>query len=412
MKKYFWLFLILLLATYIACNNKNPTAIDALPFNIVIQTGEPGNFTPVAGVTVSGGVDWDMFSVVTNQYGIAQIPGNMRGRSAIIYKDNFLPNMIDRLDTMEYWIGKTRDSLQVLGEVEGTAVMMTSGAIATMNQDGVYRTYTYSSSSVLLKMSIKLNDSINYINAYRLYGDTLWLSSRLQGLYVYSIANIDAPILLFKIPSLGSITSFAFKDTLTAYYDYYYMPGISVVTVGNDHQVRFLSHIDDAYAKKMEIIDDRLFLLGVYSWPKVYDISNPALPDLQDNFLEPVCLGGFFYQRKLFLGPLQYEVLDYGLPANYKVRDLSTPSAPIDYSVFRANGFIDGLYNDTLAFGHSGISYNNGFIYKGSADSGYSVTASLACINSQPIFYLLDDNSIISWPYLVIGTKVCKYVSR
>jgi hypothetical protein len=403
MKKYFWLFLILLLATYIACNNKNPTAIDALPFNIVIQTGEPGNFTPVAGVTVSGGVDWDMFSVVTNQYGIAQIPGNMRGRSAIIYKDNFLPNMIDRLDTMKYWIGRARDSLRFLGRTEGAAIKMTANEIITLDEEGNYRVYSYSDGGIYLQVFQKLDTSINYIYDYKLYGDTLWVSVYNNNLKAFLISSIHFPSLIYNLPCTTSV--FALKDSIL-------ICNNNVFKIDAWNQVHMLAPVGEFYARKMEIIGDQLYVLGAYSWPRVYDIANPTLPILLYDFLEPNCWDGFFYKNMLFIGPLQYEVMDYTVPANYKVKDLSVPSAPVDYSVFRTGGIIRGMINDTLASGRSGIAYGNGFIFSGNPDSGYGVIASLTNINNQSMYNVFTEKSLLFWPYLIIGSKVCKYVSR
>ncbi len=412
MKNKLVILFVLLLAV-ISCN-KNPTSVEnTTTFNIAVITGEPGNFVPVSGATVSGGANWqDYFWVTTDQNGIAKIPVGMKGMYAYIYKDNFRPDRITCQDARDYWIGKARDSLQVLGMVEGAAIKMTPSKIITLDEVGVYRIYSYSSSSVLLESSIKLNDSISTLHTYKIYGDTLWVSSHLQGLYIYSISDNTSPVFLNKIPCSGGITSFAVKDTLVAYIDYFNTPQLSIVSLGSGGQVNLLGQIESAHADEMKIIDTYLYLLGNFSWPNVYDISNPVLPVLLCDFMEPECQGGFFYKNKLFIGPLQYDVMDFLDPANYKVRDISVPSSPVDYSVFRVGGVISGILNDTLAYGRSGIVSSNGFIFSGGPDSSYNVVASLANCRNQTIYNMFRENSFIVWPYLVLGSKVCQYVPR
>lgn len=402
--------LLALLLAIISCS-KNPTAIEnSTTFDIVVKTEKEGTFIPVAGVTVFGGSDyWNYFSVTTDQNGIAKIPISARYGTALMCKDNFLPGKIEHLDTVAYYMAKTEDSLQVLGTIKGAAIKMTSDKIITIDGYGIYRVYSYSNSEVMLETCITLNDSFNTLIKYKVYGETLWVSSDFQGLFAYSIAKEYSPAFINKIAYTDIILAFAVKDSLVAYKQDFQL---SIVSLGSSGQVQLLSQLGNVSVRDIEIIGNYLYLLGGFSWPKIYDISNPASPVLLNDFMEPECWGGFFHEDKLFLGPLSFDVVDDINPATYKVKDISTPSTPVDYSVFGAGGIICGILNDTLAYGHSNIVSDNGFIFKGTPDHGYSVVASLSSSMSQSMDNMYTLKGFLSWPYLVLGSKVCQYIPR
>ncbi len=132
--------IILSIFLIFGCEEENPIGnLPPIDITVTSQDGEP-----VAGATISGGIDWDAYRVQTNEFGEATIPGRASGGRATIYKTNYHPTTIFSVIPAPFILEKTEKRLDPIGSVLGKSISFKKDEIITLDYGGTYRVYSYS----------------------------------------------------------------------------------------------------------------------------------------------------------------------------------------------------------------------------------------------------------------------------
>jgi len=292
------------------------------PFEVTVV--DP-NSAPVAGAWIQGGIDWDWYRVFTDSSGVAVVPGHARGERATIMKDNYLPLLVERLDTRQYVIEPTPQLLILIGEAEGVAIIFEPDNLVTLSCLCDYHVYAYDNQSVTEIASAILPSSMRQ---FQLFGDTLWFSTHDDGIYVFSLADILQPQLLFHLEITGYLSAFAVKDSIVAVGCRYEPNSLRIFSYSANGQFQELASISEFIIDEMSIRDNYLILAGgETSMPTVFDITDPSNPILVYNGLEPGAETGIILDTVLVVIPENYGYVT-NVNLSYKLVRLTNPVNP------------------------------------------------------------------------------------
>lgn len=394
--------IILILAVLlIGCEKEIPVEY-SLPFQITVQSPDGQS---IEGAIIEGGIDWDFFRVKTNSDGVAILPGSIRGGGAVIYKDNYLPVLISKMSPAKYTLKETIKKFEPIGDVSGKAIRFDQNKILTLDYNGTYHFYTYNNQSVNETFSTHLHDSIIDVGETQLYGDTLWFATYSSGLFAFSIQNPASPALLFHIPVQGYLGPFVVKDSIIVLGDLWKPGPLIIIAYRNDGSFRELSRIQNYFVRKMLRIGSAIVLLGNSdSLPTIFDISNPASPQLLYNGIEWEYQTGFFYKKHVILTPKN----GWGgnnIRLDYKILDLSNPAVPVTSGLFSADSWITEIISDNFACGKYYYHNQTFSVLSGSISTGFQTVATVS--------ENLDGGLGGSYPpYYLIGNKLLKLMDR
>ncbi|TAK51488.1 MAG: hypothetical protein EPO24_15795 [Bacteroidetes bacterium] len=381
----------------LGCHNANP--IDTgIPFEIILKD-QDGN--PVSSVTIEGGVDWDSYSVKTNNAGVAVLPGSARNKDAIAFKTNYIPSRFSALGPRTYQFNYSTKQLRNLGRVRGKAIIFNESEIVTLEADGNYHVYVYDGYSVTENFQTRLYDSANIVvRNIKLYGDTLWFTTHDSGIYVYSLHINTAPQFLFRIKASGYLGAFVVKDSIVILGSPYLPGPLRLLAYTPDGQFREKNNLPNYYVEQMQLFDNYLFLIGGHeSLPTILNIRDEMHPITVYNGLEWNYNRAILYERQLILSPNSQQ-------GNYKAMDFSNPTNPRLITAFNADAWLLGFSADTIAYGYNYIHSSTYTIHKGEYYSEYFQTVATVSEGT--------DNGIggAFHPYYIIGDRLWKLVER
>jgi hypothetical protein len=378
------------------CQRDNPIE-SGPPFQMTIRD-QDGHV--VAGATIEGGFDQDLYSVQSNSSGVATLPGSARGKAALIFKTNYLPVRIDGLYPTSYTLRYTPRRLDLIGETRGQAISFGPAEISTIDGAGNYRVYSYTDQSVSLTFEQRLLDSTNAVREVQLHGDTLWFSTHDSGLYVFSLRVRTDPQLLFRLRVPGYLGAFAVKDSLVILGSPYVPGPLRFIDYSVDGTFHELSQIDNYWVRQMRLFENCLLLFGGYeSLPTVLDVSNPTSPVIVYNGLEWNYQRAVIYGRQVILVPGSQQ-------GYYKALDFSNPRNPGLITAFGAGACLLGFSTDSIAYGYDYIHNSTYTLNKGEYHSEYFQTIATV---SEGTYNGVGGTF---HPYYIIGDRFWKLVNR
>ncbi|OYD14151.1 hypothetical protein CH333_08835 [candidate division WOR-3 bacterium JGI_Cruoil_03_44_89] len=367
------------------------------PFEVTVYTSEG---QPIDGAFIEGGFDWEFFRVQTDSEGIAILPGHALGERAVIYKNNYFPQVVRSLSPTQYILTPTPQQFELIGNVAGTAIRFDSGTLLTIEYGGGYHMYSYNDQEITEVAFAQLPITVKKIN---LYGDTLWFSTHEDGIYVYTLQNPLQPQQLFHLDISGYLGPFAVKDTILGV-GYPYGPGpLRIFSYTTDGQYKELSVIEKYFVKEMTFISNYLILIGNNeSLPTVFDLNDPLNPVLVYNGLEWEYKSAFLFGDHLILVP------KYGYAigrVDYKLLNLSDPANPASTGGFSADSWLIEVVDDSSAAGHYYFHSQSISVLSGSiSDSFYTIA-------------IISESALGGFgggapPYFIIGNQLWKLEDR
>jgi len=383
------IFLIFILLMSICCTDSKGS------FEVIVYSSE---CHPIAGATIEGGIDWDWFSVQTDNEGLAILPGYARGQAAIISRTNFYPYEVKALRPGFYKIESTPRKLKLISEVNGVlvnAVKFGPDMIATIDYHGNYHVYEYNDNELNEISSALLPGSIRY---FKLYNDTLWLSTHGEGFYVYSLQDLQQPqqICHLDIPGYNS-RPFAVGDTILAVG--LHEGPLRIFSFGYDGQYQELASIGNFWVNEMTFISHYLIVVGhsvgSSNTPIVFDMQDPANPQLVYTGSESELLSCFLYKNYLVMQPYLYE----SGPVEYRLLDLSNPANPYEQGTYSTEAHLIDIIDDSIAVGSYTASVT---VLTGGVFSGFDIVVTVSEGS------MLDEFSGSYPPYFIIAHNLWK----
>lgn len=327
---------------------------------------------PIAGVTIKGGSDWDYFCVQTNIYGVAILPSHASKNSAVIYKNNFFPKIVQSLASTKYILEPTPKQFKLIGKVTGRSIRFNSDTLITVEYGGGYHVYSYNDQGVIEIASAQFPICIKET---QLRGDTLWFSTHDDGIYVYSLKDPINPKQLFHLNISGYLGPFAVRDTIVVTGNPWAKDFLRIFYYKPDGQYKEIYKLGNYLVVKMTFMSKYLVILNYYeNLPAVFDLQNPVDPRLVYNGVEPEYWSGLLFKNYLILAPRS--VWDTMIETtNYKLIDLSNPANPLNAGMFSADSRLDKIINDSIAVG-TYYSYSEAIsVLDGSITDGFQTIA-------------------------------------
>ena len=166
---------------------------------------------------------------------------------------------------------------------------------------------------------------------------------------------------------------------------------------GRYHEIgRFGNFLDVG----MTFISNYLILLNYYgNLPIIFDLQNPADPQLVYNGVEPDFWSGFFFKNDLILEPLSGSATG---TVTYKVVDLSDPSHPQSKGEFSADSHLGQVINDSTAVGTYYFHYSANSVLSGNMSTGFRTVAIVSEGTGADAF------GGSAPPYFIIGGRLWK----
>ncbi len=337
---HFSILTSVLLLFLLACKNVGPE--EFVFIRVVTPAGDP-----VVGAVIEGGLDWDYFSVRTNTEGWARLHARALNYGAVIFKNNFFPRMVPKLQETTYVLEPTPDSLVPIGRVSGSLVRFDESTLTTITYGGSYLVYTYSESSIHKVFSQSLPAVA--IKHFTLKGDTLWLATHDDGIYVFSLYQPFAPRLLFHLEISGYLRHFEVMDSL-------------LILSFLEGPTRIYGYHPDGTWQEIATLSEQAFaaLRVLQPWyvagiaggtAVVYDLRDPHTPHIVWMETDPSLYSGLFDGDTLLL--LMANPWRSSPPYPYRAIDLSNPEAPVEVATFTAPKEIMAVFSDTLAVASS-----------------------------------------------------------
>jgi len=393
------IFLIIIISLYSGCED----SIGQFKVKVVTP-----NRQPVEGVTVEGGIDWESFQVKTDSRGIAILPSFAFNYDALIYKNNLFPKRIDLsrfpfyLPQNTYIITPTPEQLKPIGDVEGWSIQFDQGILVTIDYQGGYHVYSYSSQGVLEILYIQLPASA--IRDTQLRGNTLWFSTHDDGIYVYSLVDPFDPQQLYHLNIAGYLGKLAINDWVVVVGSGFDREVLRVYSYNTSGEIQELSRFGNHLGVNLNFRDDYLIVLDYHdNLPAVYDLHDPANPFLVYNGIEPDYWHGFLYENYLILRP-KWELV--GEKTNFKIIDLSDPANPSTAGFFYADAQITQIIDENTAIGRYHIYSGATSILRGNIASDFKTTA---IVTDNPwVQNFLHQFEGCSSPFFIIGKRLYK----
>ena len=358
------------------------------------------NDAPVAGAWIEGGFDWTWFKVYTDSNGIALVPGHARGERATIMKDNYLPLLVEMLDIRQYILEPTPQLLRLIGTAEGTAIIFEVDNLVTLSYQGDYYVYTYDDQGVVEITSTVLPSTMKQ---FKLFGDTLWFTTHDDGIYVYSVADILQPQLLFHLGITGNLDAFAVKDSIIVVCNPHNPGPLRIFTYSPSGQFQELARMSEFIADEMTIRDSYLILVGgEASMPTVFDLTYPEQPVLVYIGLEPGAETGLILDTILVVVP-EYHSYISNVSVTYKLLSLTNPANPYFCGVFHADAWLYDIINNEYALGDY-VGYYVTVVLAGNITDGFATVALItepfhpSYGGSRPPYFLIGDQLWILEP--------------
>ncbi|MBI5805824.1 hypothetical protein HZA73_07240 [candidate division TA06 bacterium] len=394
MLKRYYVVLVITLIIISGCSKKNPVESST---NITVKVVTDGGI-PVAGAWIEGGIDWDAYSVSTDNYGQAILPGSALGNTAGIYCTNYFPKSIDKIDTVQYYLQPTSQNLLELGPVLGSPVKFGAGQLATIDYWGWYRVYSHNTQSASLIYSQQLQDSSLCIKHIKLSNDTMWFSTHDRGIYAYSVATMASPQLLFHLDIPGHRNVFAIKDSILAIGSPWDPDSICFIVWHGDGTWHKIGGVQKYLVNEMAFVGSNLAVLGYQGLPDIIDASNPADPYLGYHGLVPNWEPGFIYGQYAVL--IESFINFVNFTTQFQVIDASNATSPIVVGTFPSDGYPLGAVSSQYGYGWMGS--HTYCVLSGSILSGYSAVATMA----EPGNYPANTSVGGSHPYYIFGNKL------
>ncbi len=353
----------------------------------------------IVGARIAGGIDWDYFCVETDFEGNALLPDHARGQWARIYKNNFYPLIIEELTPGLYLIEPTPQRFTSIGEIEGDAIRFDAAQIITITYHGDYHVYTYSDQQVTEIVLAQLPAGVRF---FKVFGDTLWLSTHGEGFYVYSLQNPQQPQQICHLDISGyNIRPFAVKDTILAV-------GIRegplrIFSFDYSGQYQELASIGDYWVNDMTFISHYLIVNGcvtgnIQSQPIIYDVQDPANPQLIYTGSQPDSWTGILYENFLVLHPYYW---NNNGSTGYKLLDLTNPASPQELGPFPTDVTLAYVIEDNIAIGERYEQMPSVAVLNGAITSGFNTVAILSEMLGEGFGGSLP-------PYYIVGNQLWK----
>lgn len=368
-------------------------------FEVKVLSSSSG--LPVAGATISGGLDLTCFEVKTDDEGIAFLPGFARGESALIYRNNFFPYRVESLSPTKYFIRPTPKQFKLVGDIEGWGIRFESGTLMTVDYQGGYHLYSYSDQGISEIASAQLPKCIKET---QIHGDLLWFSTHDDGIYVYSLENPFIPQLIFHLEIPGYPRAFAVKDTIIAVGDTSNHDSVRIFAYNNQGECQMTARFGEYYVEKLAFIGNYLIVINYYDClPAIYDLQDPANPYLVYKGVEPEYWFSSQFKNYLLLIPKQDFVNEN---TTYKLIDLSDPAHPSTSGFFVADSQILEIINDGTAVGRYYICSGAVSVLSGDINLGFK-TCSIITDDTfvQPFLNRIEG---CAPPYFIIGERLWK----
>lgn len=326
--------------------------------------------SPIESAWIEGGFDWTWYRVFTDSNGVALVPGHARSEQATIMKDNFIPLFVERLDTRQYILEPTPQLLRLIGTAEGTAIIFEADNLVTLSYHGDYHVYTYDDQGVVEITTAVLPSTMKQ---FKLFGDTLWFTTHDDGIYVYSLADVLQPQLLFHLDITGYLDAFAVKDSIVVVCSS--IPGpLRIFTYSPSGQFQELASMSEFIADEMTIRDSYLILVGgEASMPTVFDLTDPVQPILVYNGLEHGAETGLILDTILVVVP-EYYSYTTNVSVTYKLVRLTNPANPYFCGVFHADAWLYDIINNEYALGDH-VGFYATAVLAGNITDGFTTVA-------------------------------------
>jgi hypothetical protein len=356
---------------------------------------------PVAGATISGGIDWTAFEVKTNDEGIALLPGSARGEWARIYKNNFFPYHVESLSPTHYFIKPTPKKFKLIGDISGWSIRFDSGTIITVDYQGGYHLYSYNDQGIIEIASAQIPKCIRET---QLHGDRLWFSTHDDGIYVYSLEDPFQPVQLFHLAIPGYLGSFAMKDSIIVVGNPWDNDSVRVFNYNTNGDFQEIARFGNHLIEKMAFIGNYLVILNYYDClPVIYDLKDLANPCLIYKGVEPEYWYGFLFRNYLVLIPN----LDFiNETTTYKLINLSDPAHPSTSGFFSADSKLFEIVDDRIAIGRYYLWTGATSVLIGDINQGFKT---IAIITDHPwVQIFLHESEGCAPPYFIIGERLWK----
>ena len=352
--------------------------------------------SPLEGVVIEGGIDWDAFQVTTNSSGQADLPGSAKGGEASIHLNNYFPKSVRLRWPYLYEIVPTPQRLRLLGDVKGQLVRFEAGRLATMDYHGNYHLYAVDIGNLT---EIATAPVPRLIRQTKLIDDTLWFSTLRGGIYAYSLADLEHPVEQLHLAIPGDTPIFALRDNLVAVGNTDDHSSIGVYTFEPDGSFAEMSRFFEAYVSKIDFIGDFLIVTNYYSaHPKIYDLSNPANPVLVWDAVDPTYWSGFLYGQVYIQIPRHI----ISEKAVYGRLDLSNPLLPQTMPAALADSRLVAVIDDETAVGYYYAIGNALAVLNGGMTTGFRT---VALVSEDPTTDLNEFGGCAR-PYYVIGERL------
>jgi hypothetical protein len=404
-KKIILLFVVVLLISE-CCKTSSPEKHDEGPFEVRVLNQY---WQPVAGVTISGGIDWTTYRIETDSNGIAVLPGSAYGQGALIYRNNFFPRFIDSITSSEYLIQNTPKQLKLIGDIAGWSIRFDSSTIITVDYNGGYHVYSYNDQGISEMASARIPSSIRET---QVHGDTLWFSTHDDGIYVYSLEDPFNPQQLFHLDIPGHPGKFVLKDEIVVVSYLFYPNPLRVFSYDASGAFQEISQFGYYDVQDMAFIGNYLIVVSMTFYnglPGIYDLSDPTNPSFIYEGVEPNYRYGFLYDNYVILFP-ESNPDSTEEDTVYKLINLYDPAKLLDTGFFSADSRLLKIINDTTALGRHNVWSGAISILSGNITQGFWTVA----ISTDNPFSQLSLHQFEGCypPYFIIGEQLWKLEER
>ena len=301
---------------------------------------------PLEGAVIEGGIDWDAFHVETDAEGQATLPWRARNQEAAIHLNNHFPSRVTLRWPFSYSLTPTPMVLRSLGAIKGALACAVPGRLATVDYQGGYHLYAVDGSGLT---EIATAEVARTFKQMRLIGDTLWLSTHDDGIYAYSLADLEHPAIALHVAVPGNALCFAVQDNILVVGNGADSSSVGIYVFAPDGSFVEAARFFDSYVSAVAFVNGYLVVTNYYdAHPKVFDLSDPASPFLVWDGADAAYWSGFLYVSQYIQIPkwdLETETATYGR------LDLTDSILPQSAMAFQADSRLLAFVDDTTAVG-------------------------------------------------------------
>lgn len=355
---------------------------------------------PLAGAKLLVGFDWP-FTGTTNDNGLVYVPNAYDGDTATIARTNFRSERAGISPDAQVVMTPMPESLQLVGAVEGSAVLFGPGTLTTITGDGRYHVYTYSDTRVTEVKSLQLPQPVRH---QCVHGDTLWYATYDSGLYAFSLSNRLKPVKLMHVDIEGVLDPFTILDTFIVMSNVLSGGPLRIFSYRPDGSTGLVSAFDSPSAGQVAIVSHYVVAVGsLHDMPLIYDIADIQNPREVYHGIQPRYWSGFVRDYRVIMNG--YDSVSGRDTSCYGVVDLTDPAHPAQTGPFPTDSWLNDILDDSVAVGDYnllGIS-----ILRGSITGEFH---SVALVQAEPDFhgYALQGSFP---PYFILYGQLWKLVS-